>query len=150
MKTIAELNKERLTIRTTNPVRAKALMMLIDGATKKAKSENREVTEQDILETAKMFASQATKDINEIKEKRIKFNITTPVDFSSYEEDIKFYKEFLPAEVEPLSVEEMKAVLASTGIELVKSNRGRISGAVKNIPRVNMKEMANLLNEILT
>jgi len=44
---ISELNKERLTIRKTDPVRATVLNLLVDGVTKLAKQENREVEDKD-------------------------------------------------------------------------------------------------------
>jgi hypothetical protein len=43
MKTIIELNKERLMIRKTNPSHATVINLLIDGVTKRAKKENRDI-----------------------------------------------------------------------------------------------------------
>ena len=57
---ISELNKERLTIRKTNPVRATVLNLLVDGVSKLAKQENREVEDKD-------FYTVATRSVKEIE-----------------------------------------------------------------------------------
>lgn len=85
---ISELNKERLTIRKTDPVRATVLNLLVDGVTKLAKQENREVEDKD-------FYTIATRSVKEI-EKDIQLLISNNQNTLELIKELEIWKEFLP------------------------------------------------------
>ena len=67
MKTIAELKKDKIILRTTDPARAGVCEMIVDTATKTAKAEGREVTDKDITSAIKKEIKQFTEAIELIK-----------------------------------------------------------------------------------
>jgi len=98
MAKTAELFKERMKIRTTNPVRASVLGMLIDGVKKLAKAQNREETDEDLGIVAKKMKDQTLVTIEEYK----KGNSDT----SRLEEELAVLNEFVPAGLTEEQIEE--------------------------------------------
>jgi len=140
MKTITELNRERLIIRKSNPVRSTILGLLIDGATKLAKEENRQVEEKDLYLTAQRSVKEIEKDIELLKSK----NYSTVVQ----EVELEIWKEFLP---KLLTKGEIKRIILQSYSEelLIKSNFSKIMKEMKLIGNMDMSLLSKILNEIL-
>jgi len=145
MKSITELKKERMSIRLTNPVRASALMMIIDLSSKLAKDANREVTEEDIVKSANSLVKETMKDIELFKNYS-----NTQADIEKLELSISVYNEFLPT----LLSEQQIRDIVNTGnkvatFELTKANKGKCMAYYKNLSNMDMKILSKILDEIL-
>lgn len=140
MKTLAELNKERLIIRKTDPLRASILGLLIDGATKIAKEQNRQVEEKDIFATALRSAKEVEKDIQLLKEKKMSTD--------DMEKELEIWKEFLP---KLLTNGEIKRTVLQTykEEELIQSNFSKIMKEMKLVENMDMSLLNKVLKEIL-
>ncbi|MBE6349551.1 MAG: hypothetical protein E7062_02195 [Spirochaetaceae bacterium] len=140
MAKTAELFKERMKIRTTNPVRASVLGMLIDGVKKLAKAQNREETDEDLGIVAKKMKDQTLVTIEEYK----KGNSDT----SRLEEELAVLNEFVPAGLTEEQIEEeVKKALDS----LPQENRvlKNIMPLLKNIPGIDMKIAKSIVEKYL-
>jgi hypothetical protein len=104
MKTYAELLKERIKIRTTDPARGVALTMILDGAAKMAKERQSEVTQNDLLMSARAQIASTEKALEEIKAKAP----GAPLD--GFIESIKIYQDFIGPQ---LSEEDIKGRITS-------------------------------------
>lgn len=138
MKTIAELNKERLLCRKENPVRATVLTLLIDGATKLAKNENRQVEEKDLYKTAQSSVKEIEKDIQLLTENnKLDDDLTI---------ELLIWKEFLP---KLLTRGEIKRILLQkfSVEELVSENRGKIMKEMKLVPNIDMSLLSEIVKE---
>ena len=129
MGKIQELLKEKLVIRATNPERSSTLGILVDNAKKMAKSQLREVCDDDDLVTvAKKMKNEALGAIEEYKKGH--------GDFSHLEKEIIILEEFIPA---GLSEEDIKKhvenIISSSEEKTVKN----IMTALKLIPGMDMK-----------
>ena len=140
MKTIAELNKERLLVRKDNPLRYSVLSLLIDGATKIAKEENRGVEEKDLFLTAQRSVKEIDKDI-ELMDSNTNFCKTL-------EAEKEIWKEFLP---KLLTQGEIKRIILQTYSEdqLTKGNFSSIMKEMKNVKDMDMSILNKVLKEIL-
>ena len=149
--TIASLTKERMTIRNSDPTRATAILMIIDGATKVAKASNREVTEADIYDAARKSISACKKAINDITEKSPKGSVIDPSIFDSYNKEIEQYKTFLPAGesvVDPDKI--VNDYIASIPVDtLLISNKGNIMKAAKSVKDIDMALFAKKIGSLL-
>lgn len=65
---IVELQKQRMLLRKTDPVRAVVYSALVDAAKKEAKKESRDVTDADILLMAKRGLKSSDKCVKEVRE----------------------------------------------------------------------------------
>ena len=117
-------------IRTTNPVRASVLGMLIDGVKKLAKAQNREETDEDLGIVAKKMKDQTLVTIEEYK----KGNSDT----SRLEEELAVLNEFVPA---GLTEEQIEEAVKNALDSLPQENRvlKNIMPLLKNIPGIDMK-----------
>lgn len=137
---ISELNKERLTIRKTNPIRATVLNLLVDGVTKLAKQENREVEDKD-------FYTIATRSVKEI-EKDIQLLISNNQNTLELIKELEIWKEFLPT---LMTKEEVYTWLFSNfekEFVLNKKNLGSIMKTAKTVENMDMQVLSNMLKEV--
>ncbi|MCK9293435.1 GatB/YqeY domain-containing protein [archaeon] len=137
---ISELNKERLTIRKTDPVRATVLNLLVDGVTKLAKQENREVEDKD-------FYTIATRSVKEI-EKDIQLLISNNQNTLELIKELEIWKEFLP---KLMNKEEVYTWLFSNfekEFVLNKKNLGSIMKTAKTVENMDMQILSNMLKEV--
>ncbi len=88
MQTYKELLTEKTRIRLTDPDRFEVLNMILDGAFKIAKKDQRDVEEKDLISAVKSEISSTEKAIELIKSKS--------GDTSKYEKELKLYKTYLP------------------------------------------------------
>lgn len=136
---ISELNKERLTIRKTDPVRATVLNLLVDGVTKLAKQENREVEDKD-------FYTIATRSVKEI-EKDIQLLISNNQNTLELIKELEIWKEFLP---KLMNKEEVYTWLFSNfekEFVLNKKNLGSIMKTAKTVENMDMQVLSSMLKE---
>ena len=136
---ISELNKERLTIRKTNPVRATVLNLLVDGVSKLAKQENREVEDKD-------FYTIAIRSVKEI-EKDIQLLISNNQNTLELIKELEIWKEFLP---KLMNKEEVYTWLFSNfekEFVLNKKNLGSIMKTAKTVENMDMQVLSNMLKE---
>ena len=137
---VSELNKERLTIRKTDPVRATVLNLLVDGVTKLAKQENREVEDKD-------FYTVATRSVKEI-EKDIQLLISNNQNTLELIKELEIWKEFLP---KLMNKEEVYTWLFSNfekEFVLNKKNLGSIMKTAKTVENMDMQILSNMLKEV--
>jgi len=137
---ISELNKERLTIRKTDPVRATVLNLLVDGVTKLAKQENREVEDKD-------FYTIAIRSVKEI-EKDIQLLISNNQNTLELIKELEIWKEFLP---KLMNKEEVYTWLFSNfekEFVLNKKNLGSIMKTAKTVENMDMQILSNMLKEV--
>ena len=137
---ISELNKERLTIRKTDPVRATVLNLLVDGVTKLAKQENREVEDKD-------FYTIAIRSVKEI-EKDIQLLISNNQNTLELIKELEIWKEFLP---KLMNKEEVHTWLFSNfekEFVLNKKNLGSIMKTAKTVENMDMQILSNMLKEV--
>lgn len=152
MKTIAELKKERLTIRTINPLRSMVLGMLIDGASKIAKDEQRDPTQKDIEHVAKRMIKESEKDIelyietNRMSENdTLKENNTYAIE--SARDEINILKEFIPIQMDEAAIRKLLSDMPEE--ILLKKNMGGLMKEMKNIEHMDVGLLAKILNEVL-
>ena len=140
MKTIAELNKERLVIRKSDPRRSTILGLLIDGASKIAKEENRSVEEKDLFLTASRSVKEIEKDIELLKSKS--------QSVEDLQSELEIWKEFLP---KLMMLDEIKRTVLQKykEEELISSNFSKIIKEMKLIENMNMPILSKALKEIL-
>ena len=140
MKTIQELNKERLTIRKENPQRYSVLSLLIDGASKIAKEENRSVEEKDLYLVAQRSVKEIDKDI-ELTNSDNEFCKTLKA-------EKEIWKEFLP---KLLTNGEIKRLLLQKYMEgdFIQSNFSKIMKEMKLIENMDMSLLNKILKEYL-
>ena len=139
MKTITELKKERLTIRTINPVRSRVIGMLIDGASKAAKEESREATEKDIETVAKKTYRETEKDIELIAS-----HGDYPHELAV---ELSILKDFIPVEMDEAAIRKLVSELPAD--MLTKKNMGNIMKEMKMIEHMNTGLLSKILNETL-
>jgi uncharacterized protein YqeY len=149
--TIASLTKERMTIRNTDPERATAILMVIDGATKIAKASNRDVTDDDIYEAARKAMNSCKKAINDIKEKSPKGSVIDPTIFDSYNKEIEQYKSFLPEGETPADPEKIvnDYIATISADTLLNSNKGNIMKAAKLVKDIDMALFSKTIGPLL-
>lgn len=143
MKTLAELKKDKITLRTSDPERSAVCEMIVDGATKIAKNEVREVTDKDIVTAIKREIKQTSEAIELIKQKN--------GDTSKQEKELALLNEYLPPQ---MTEEETKAKIMEVLKDIpedqrVRKMQGRIMGALKQYDNIDMSLVSKLLQEIL-
>lgn len=140
MQSIQELNKQRLTIRKTDPLRASVLGLLIDGATKIAKEQNRQVEEKDLF----LVAQRSVKEI----EKDIELTGGNNDFCKTLEKEREIWKEFLP---KLLTNGEIKRIILQTYKEedLTQSNFPKIMKEMKLVKDMDMGLLNKVLKELL-
>lgn len=143
MKTLAEFKKDKITLRTSDPERSAVCEMIVDGATKIAKAEIRDVTEKDIITAIRREIKQTTEAIELIKEKN--------GDASKQEKDLALLNEYLPPQ---MSEEETKAKIMELLKDIpedqrVRKMQGKIMGALKQYNNIDMAMVSKILQGIL-
>lgn len=122
--TIKELQKEKIISAKADKIRSTALGIVLDGAKKIAKDENRDATEADIVIAAKRNIKALSKTIDEIGSGEL---------VDKYKAEISVYKEFLPAMVNEATLQtKINEIIASIpeGQRSMKA-MGRIIGPIK-------------------
>lgn len=135
---ISELNKERLTIRKTDPVRATVLNLLVDGVTKLAKQENREVDDKDFYTIATRSVKEIEKDIELMKSKNS--------DYTALEEELSIWKEFLPTLMTESEVMNWFAKNYSNDF-ITKQNMGKVMKEARKVENMDMQILSRILKE---
>jgi|GEM_PF-6088999 len=143
MKTLAEFKKDKITLRASDPERSAVCEMIVDGATKIAKAEIRDVTEKDIITAIRREIKQTTEAIELIKEKN--------GDASKQEKDLALLNEYLPPQ---MSEEETKAKIMELLKDIpedqrVRKMQGKIMGALKQYNNIDMAMVSKILQGIL-
>jgi len=143
MKTIAELKKDKIVLRTSDPARAGVCEMIVDTATKTAKAEGREVTDKDITSAIKKEIKQFTEAIELIKKNN--------GDASGHEKSLALLKEYLPPQMseEEIRARVMEALKDIPEEQRVKKLQGKIMGAMKRYDNIDMGVVAKILNTML-
>lgn len=151
MKTYSELLVEKTRIRMLDPDRYTMLTMILDGASKLAKTRREEVSSLDLLTSVRSLISSTSGAIELIHSKG--------TDASEYEKQLVLYKEFLGPQ---LSEEEVKNRLEVFLGFLVPEERTRkniktISAAftlsletTDDKDRIDPKMIGRLLSQMLT
>jgi uncharacterized protein YqeY len=143
MKTIAELKKDKIILRTSDPARAGVCEMIVDTATKTAKAEGREATDKDITSAIKKQIKQFTEAIELIKK--------NSGDASGHEKSLALLKEYLPPQMgeEEIRAHVMEALKDIPEEQRVKKLQGKIMGAMKQYDNIDMGTVSKILNTIL-
>lgn len=148
MQTYRELLIEKTRIRVTEPTRFSVLTMILDGASKIAKKEQREVEEKDLISAIKSEISSTEKAIELIKSK---FG-----DTSKQERELQLYKTYLPV---IKSEDETRTMLQKyftlEEAERKPQNMGKVISYVKaglgdEINQYDMKIVSKYVKEYLT
>lgn len=139
----ADLQKERMRIRLTDPERAGVIEMILDIAKKAAKEAQREVTEEDLLNSVKKEIKETEKAISLIESKN--------GDASKWKKELSILKTFLPVQMTEAQVEiELNKILAGVPEEeRVKKNQGKIMAQMKKFNNVDMAMVSKILNSLL-
>jgi len=148
MQTYKELLTEKTRIRLTDPDRFEVLTMILDGASKIAKREQREVEEKDLISAVKSEISSTEKAIDLIKSKA--------GDTSKQEKELQLYKTYLPtmkSEDETRSMLQKYFILEEA--ERKPQNMGKVISYIKaglgdEINQYDMKVVSKYVKEYLT
>lgn len=138
---LSELVKERILIRVSNPLRSNVLLVLIDGAKKLAKLENRGAEEKDIQSFARSQIKKLEATIEVLK--------NNSVEDYKLADEIIILKEYLP---KMLSYEDTKKELNKVLLQFSdpsKKIQGQVMKLLKDVPNLDMKLASKLLSEIL-
>ncbi len=144
MKTIAELKRDKIILRTSDPLRASVCETIVDTAFKLAKAENREVTDSDITPAIKKQIKQNEGAIELIK--------TNGGDASKWEAELAMLKEYLPLQMteEETRVKVMEALATIPEAERTKKAMGRIIGMMKQFDNIDMSVVSKILGKELS
>lgn len=139
--TYSELQKEKIRIRNSDPVKFTCLTMIMTGASNKAKEEHREVTSDDLLNSLK----------SEIKnsEKAIEVITSHSGDASKQMGELEMYKTFLPQMMPEDEVKKLVSEFLSTS---KMENMGKTIAAFKEknaekMPVIDMKIVSSLIKQ---
>ena len=143
MKTIAELKKDKILLRNTDPLRASVSESIVDLATKIAKEELRDPTDKDVITAIKRQIKQNEGAIELIKSKG--------GDSSKWEDELAMFKTFLPTQMseEETRQKVMNALATIPEAERTKKSMGRIIGMMKQFDNVDMTLVSKIVNEAL-
>jgi hypothetical protein len=140
MKTAAELFKERMEIRSTDPDRSNLIMIVISGAKVIAKTAGREPENQDLLDSVRALIKMNRKSVVELAEKN--------VDFARYERELQMLLDLLPPQ---LSESETQDLILSKyqETELTRKNRKNIEQALKSNESLDWNIVSDVLGKVL-
>ena len=149
MGKIAELTKEKLRIRLSDPERAAAITMVLAEAANAAKAQLREATDEDVVSAAMSMVALVRGVITGLKKKGL-------TEFGVYEREIETYLEFIPEDLrekEPEPVDQQalidEFVKGLSADMLVKSKRKDIMTLAKEVPGLDRGALNDALNAIL-
>lgn len=143
MKSLAELKRDKIMLRTSDPDRAGVCEMIVDTATKLAKAERREVTDKDLVSAVKKEIKQFTDAIDLIKKNN--------GDSSSHEKNIALLKEYLPPQ---MSEEELRhhideAIASLPEDQRIKKAMGKVIGYLKQFDNIDMGAATKIIGGLL-
>lgn len=143
MQTIAELTKESMVIRNSDPVRSNVLKLLVADAKKIAKEAQREATQDDLLTTARRQVKETENAIDLIRK--------GGGDTAKYEAELVILKTFLPASLDEATIAAHveRVVAALPEAERNKKSMGKAMGELKAIEGMDMKIASKLLGQKL-
>lgn len=147
MKSYKELRIEKTKIRMTEPVRYVAISMILDGATKIAKKEQREIEEKDLIAAAKAQVSATEEAILKITEKGGDPGVRV--------QELAIYKTFLPQMKSEAETKEMLVKYFNLPEEERKpTNMGKVMAYIKAglgdaAATYDMKIVSKLVKEYL-
>lgn len=126
---------EKTKIRLTDPLRYDVITMILDGASKKAKTAQREVTEEDLLAAVRSEVKSMEKAIELIESKK--------GDASRQKAELEVYESYLPRYLDTLATTVAIVHLIDTTPELTpeKKNMGRYITKVKALPNASQFDM---------
>lgn len=137
---------EKTKIRLTDPLRYDAITMILDGASKRAKTSQREVTEEDLLASVRSEVKNMEKAIELIESKN--------GDASKQKAELEVYKNFLPQMLDASETAVAIAAIIDSSPELtpIKKNMGKYIAKVKalsNSAQFDMGIVSKTLQSIL-
>ncbi len=135
---IETMKKQKPFIRLSDPTRFSVYTMLIDMATKIAKSEGREVLDKDLETSAVKMYKETLSDITLLKQ----HNENT----LCLEAELNIIDEFRP---KFLSESQVIQLVNESSIELIKSNMGTIMKSLKAVPNMDASLLSKVLRDIL-
>jgi len=140
---LKDLQKEKLVIRLSNPVKASVIEMIIDMAQKIAKEDNREVTEADFITSVKRNVKTTIGAIDLIKSKH--------GDATKWEQELAYMMEFMPPQLSANDtiVEVNRYVNSLPEGERTKRNMGKIMAELKKNPSYDLTAVTMFLREVL-
>lgn len=143
MKTIPELLKERMLIRSSDPERSNVIMMIVDGAKKLAKEEHRDPEERDLAASVKSQIKQTEKAITQIRDKG--------GDSALPEKELEILKSFLPASLNEAQTRILleKLVAELPEAERTKKSLGKIMAGLKTLENLDLSLAGKLLGGML-
>ena len=144
MKTIMELSKESMQIRTSEPIRSSVLKMLIAEAKKMAKEDLREVVESDLLNAARRQVKETENAVGLIRQ--------GGGDTSQYEAELVILKAFLPPVLDETAISAaVDRVIASLPVaDRTKKSMGAIMAQLKEIEGMDMKVASKIIGQKLS
>lgn len=146
MKTIAELRKEKLTTRATNPERAALITMLIARAESFAKNQMREATDEDIKVAALGMKKEVEGDLLTLQEAKVKNPLTDIATAEAgYLKERELLMEFVP---KLLGEDAIRVWLKKFSDDFfVKANYGAIMKEAKTVENMDCGILAQILKE---
>lgn len=143
MKTINELTKESMQIRTSDPVRSTVYKMLVADAKKIAKEATREAVEDDLLAAARRQVKETENAVDLIRK--------GGGDVAKYEAELAVLREFLPPALDEAAIAAAvdAAVAALPEAERNKKSMGKLMAALKDRPGMDMKIASRLIGQKL-
>ena len=143
MKTIAELNKERILIRKTNPDRARVLGALVDRAAKAAKNQNREATVEDLQAAALGIVKEIKGDIAMLEGHLS--NPSAADSIAAYKAELALYDEFIPKMLDEQAIRTWLTKFDESFF--VKANYGAIMKEAKTVDGMDCGVLSQVLKE---
>lgn len=143
MKSMTELLKERMLVRSTDPDRANVIMMIVDGAKKAAKEAGREATTEDLLTSVKSQIKQTEKAAATIRDNK--------GDSSQQEKEVAILRSFLPPSLtdDQIRTEIQKILEGLPEDQRTKKSTGKIMAALKEIPDMDLGAAGKILGTML-
>lgn len=144
MKSMTELLKERMLVRSADPDRANVIMMIVDGAKKAAKEAGREAGPEDLEASVRSQVKQTEKALATIRE--------NGGDVSQQEKEIAILKSYLPP---ALSEEEIRQAILKVLDTLPEDQRnkkstGKIMAQLKDVPNMDLGAAGKILGSLLS
>lgn len=136
---IAELMREKILLRTTNPVRAGILTLLISDARNAAKAAKREAGEQDIVNAAKSLKKKLEKTLADLPAGD--FRTTTVQEIAELETFMPSFR----SEAETLLI--IKGIISALPVER-KKERAAIMAELKKVDAVDLGMAIRLITTL--
>ena len=140
MGKLQELTKEKILVRSANPIRSTVLGLLIDSVQKTAKTQLREVKDEDFATAAKKMKNELQAAVEEYKKGN--------GDTSKLLAEIAVISEFVPA---ALGEDETKIAIEGiiSGLPVDSRNLKTIMPLLKQIENIDMKLAKTLVESLI-